>query len=73
MLSLEKISTLKKLDYEIVKRSFGNFDFKVEIAGLINYGPELKGNVVAKEFPYLIQNSTGEIDLVNVKVSVWKL
>jgi len=73
VVSKEKCSKLKKLEYEDVKNMFGfDHQFKINLTDC-NYGPEPPeaANVIVKSVPLIIENPNELISAGNAKIMVW--
>jgi len=73
VVSKEKCSKLKSLEYEDVKNMFGfDHQFKINLTDC-NYGPEPPeaANVIVKSIPLLIENPNELISSGNAKIMVW--
>jgi len=71
--SFNKFDALKNISYSELKKTVGDYKFKLEIAG-DSYGGDVNQsvNVACQESSKILQNTNGTISKVTAKICVWK-
>ena len=72
VVSTTKIDSLKNISYENLKKTLGNYNFRIKVDDISYGGKSYGANVACYEGPKLIQYMNGSIEKTMARICVWK-